>query len=66
MGVDAESAGEEFLVDDGWKLVESLPRAGHGVDPEVVAVNGLPRTGYGGNSHGDEPAEDQQSLFSWA
>ena len=29
---DAEAAGEEYLVDDGWKSVE--------VEPEAVAVNG--------------------------
>ena len=29
---DAETAAEELLVDDGWKVVE--------VDPETVAVNG--------------------------
>ena len=38
---DAEATAEELLVDDGWKLVES--------EPEAVAVNSLPRTGYGGN-----------------
>ncbi len=48
---DAESTAEELLVDDDWKPVESLPRAGHGVEPETVVVNGLPRTGYGGNGH---------------
>ena len=50
---DAEAASEEYLVDDGWKLVE--------VEPETVSVNGNgmnganghhanspPRTGYGG------------------
>ena len=37
---DAEASAEEYLVDDGWKPVESLPRAGHGVEPEAVAVNG--------------------------
>ena len=37
---NAESEAEELLVDDGWKVVESLPRAGHGVEPEAVAVNG--------------------------
>ena len=36
---DAEATAEELLVDDGWKVVESLPRAGHGVEPETVAVN---------------------------
>ena len=42
---DAEAAGEELLVDDGWKPVE--------IEPETIAVNGnghhansLPRTGY--------------------
>ena len=50
---DAETAAEELLVDDGWKLVESLPHAGHEVEPEAVAVNSLPRTGYGGNGHND-------------
>ena len=37
---DAEATAEELLVDDGWKPVESLPHAGHGVKPEAVAVNG--------------------------
>ena len=41
-------------MDDGWKAVESLPRAGHGVEPEAVNGNGLPRTGYGGNGHHDD------------
>ena len=50
---DAESAAEELMVDDGWKLVESLPRAGHGVEPEAVGVNSLPRTGYEGNGTND-------------
>ena len=51
---NAEATAEELLVDDGWKIVESLPRAGHGVEPEAVAVNSLPRTGYGGNGrHAD-------------
>ncbi len=53
---DAEASAEEYLVDDGWKAVESLPSAGHGVEPEAVDVNGngLPRTGYGGNGHHDD------------
>ena len=58
---DAEAAGEELLVDDGWKAVESLPRAGHGVEPEAIAVNG-----NGTNGHHYEAEEPQQSLFSWA
>ena len=36
---DAEATAEELLVDDGWKMVESLPRAGHGVEPEAIAVD---------------------------
>ena len=47
---DAEATSEEFLVDDGWKVVE--------VEPEAVEVNG--------NGHHDEAPEPQQSLFSWA
>ena len=38
---NAETDAEELLVDDGWKAVE--------IEPEAVAVNSLPRTGYGGN-----------------
>ena len=79
---DAEAAGEELLVDDGWKVVA--------IEPETIAVNG---NGYHANGHdlfgpavelapvnGHTPAnrngagrhddgEDdgpQQSLFSWA
>ena len=82
---DAEASTEEFLVDDGWKVVE--------VEPQVVAVNGnghhdaivvaptvepVPANGHhangnghaaipvSGNGHYEEPAEGQQSLFSWA
>ncbi len=65
---DAEASAEELLVDDGWKVVESLPSARHGVEPEAVDVNGngLPRTGYGGNGHRDGGSEEgHQSLFSW-
>ena len=47
---DAETTAEELLVDDGWKIVESLPRAGHGLEPEAVAVNG---NGHQGNGHHD-------------
>ena len=74
---DAEASAEEFLVDDGWKVVEVEPEAvevngngnGHhdadGIGPtvELVPVNG----------HSDEapeppawPADRQQTLFSWA
>ena len=72
---DAEATAEELLVDDGWKPVESLPRAGHGVAPKAVSVN---RNGHhanadshaavpvNGNGHSDEALEPQQSLFSWA
>ena len=41
---DAEATAEELLVDDGWKAVE--------IEQETIAVNGLPRTGYGGNGNG--------------
>ena len=78
----AESAAEELLVDDGWKVVE--------IEPEAVAVNGNGTNGNGhhdpfdigqtvelapvnghanGNGNGhheDEAPEAQQSLFSWA
>ena len=37
---DAEATAEEFLVDDGWKVVE--------VEPEAIAVNG------NGNGHGSD------------
>ena len=37
---DAEAEAEEYLVDGDWKAVESLPRAGHGVEPETVEANG--------------------------
>ena len=47
---DAEASAEEYLVDDGWKVVE--------VEPEAVEVNG--------NGHSDETPEPQRSLFSWA
>ena len=64
---DAEAASEEFLVDDGWKVVE--------VEPEAVAVNGNGHHADGtgpsvelvlGNGHYDEAEEPQQTLFSWA
>ena len=78
---DAEASAEEFLVDDGWKAVDGEPEVepvvvevngngangnGHrdaiGIGPAVepVAANGH------GHGHHDEPAEGQQSLFSWA
>ena len=43
---DAEATAEELLVDDGWKLVESLPPAGHGVEPVAVEVNGSGTNGH--------------------
>ena len=52
---DAESDAEEYLVDDGWKLVE--------VEPEAVEVHG---NGANGNGHHDEAPEPQRTLFSWA
>ncbi len=41
---DAEATAEELLVDDAWKAIE--------IEPETIAVNSLPRTGYGGNGNG--------------
>jgi len=38
---DAEAGAEEFLVDDGWKVVE--------IEPETIAVNG------NGNGHHTDP-----------
>ena len=79
---DAEVTAEEYLVDDDWKIVESLPRAGHGVEPEAIAANGNGhhdaigptvelvvgngRHANGNGHHEDESPEPQQSLFSWA
>ena len=74
---DAEAASEEYLVDDGWKVVEVEPEAvpvngnGHhdanGIGPsvEIVLSNGHTANGNG-NGHPDEATEPQQSLFSWA
>ena len=73
---DAEAAGEEYLVDDGWKLAE--------VEPEAIAVNGNgrheaigadgrarprqrpPRQPGTGTVIRDETPAPQQSLYSWA
>ena len=79
---DAEAASEEFLVDDGWKVVEVEPEAapangnGHHADaigPTVELVLGTGRHANGNghaavpvNGHHDEAPEPQQSLFSWA
>ena len=76
---DAEAASEEFLVDDGWKVVEVEPEAvevngngtngrhanGIGLTVELVLANGHHANGNG-NGHHDEAPEPQQSLFSWA
>ena len=48
---DAEATAEEYLVDDEWKVVESLPPAGHGVEPEAIAV-----TGNGHHANGIGPS----------
>ena len=79
---DAEAAGEEYLVDDGWKALEVEPEAvevngngrhdANGIGPSVEHVLGnghaaIPVNGTGsGNGHYDEAPEPQQSLFSWA
>ncbi len=74
---DAEAASEEFLVDDGWKVVEIEPEAvsvngkGHhdanGIGPSVELVLGNGHhSNENGNGHHDEAPEPQQSLFSWA
>ena len=73
---NAEATAEEYLVDDGWKVVESLRRAGHGVEPEAAPVNGNGHAANGNghppvpvngtNGHRDEAEEPQQTLFSWA
>ena len=64
---DAEASAEEFLVDDGWQAA--------GFEPKLVVVevhaNGASGNGHvveqvSGNGHRVEPAEWQQSLFSWA
>ena len=41
---DAEAASKEFLVDDGWKVVE--------VEPEAVEVNGNGTNGHHANGIG--------------
>ena len=79
---DAEAASEEFLVDDGWKVVEVEPEAapangnGHhadGIGPTVELVldtghhaNGNGHAAVEVNGNSDEVPEPQQSLFSWA
>ena len=71
---DAKAASEEFLVDDGWKVVEVEPEAvevngdGHHADGIGPTVELVLDTGHhaNGNGHSDEAPEPQQSLFSWA
>ena len=71
---DAEAASEEFLVDDGWKVVEVEPEAvevngnGHHADGIGPTVELVLDTGHhaNGNGHSDEAPEPQQTLFSWA
>ena len=63
---DAEATSEEYLVDDGWQAAEAGPE----LEPVVVEVhtNGhaIEPVTFNENGHHDEPAEGQQSLFSWA
>ncbi len=67
---DAAASAEEYLVDDGWKVVEAKPA----LEPVVIEVQaddnlpgGEPVGGANnGNGHQEELAEGQQSLFSWA
>ncbi len=56
---DAEASAEEFLVDDGWKVVEVE------LEPVAVVVEIHPN-GVNGSGHREEAAQGQQSLFSWA
>ena len=74
---DAEASAEEYLVDDGWKLVGVEPEAiavngngnGHhaeGIGPTVELVPGTAHVSGNGNGHHDEAEEPQQTLFSWA
>ena len=67
---DAEASAEEYLVDDGWKVVA--------VGPEAVNGNGANGNGHHvdgigpmvepvlGNGHHEGAPEPQRSLFSWA
>jgi len=72
---DAEASAEEFLVDDGWQAVEvelesvAVNGKGHhdAIEHTVELVPGDGHANGNGNGHhDDEPAEGQQSLFSWA
>ncbi len=59
---DAETAAEELLVDDGWQAVEAAPDVALGIPSDAVESVELAINGHAE----PDPAEDQQSLFSWA
>ena len=79
---DAEANAEEFLVDGDWKVVEAEPEPEPVVVEVHVNGNGYHANGHHAiaididiegtvelaptNGHHAEPAEGQQSLFSWA
>ena len=74
---DAEANAEEFLVDDGWKAVGVEPGSvavngngtngnGHRDAIEHTVELAPGHSQDSGNGHREEPAEGQQSLFSWA
>ena len=60
---DAEAASEEFLVDDGWKVVEVEPEAapangnGHHADGIVPTVELVLDTGHHANGNGHAAVE---------
>ena len=51
---DVEAASDEFLVDEGWKLVESLSRTGCGVEPELEPLVEVHSNGVSGNVYVEE------------
>ena len=51
---DVEAASHEFLVDEGWKLVETLSRTGCGVDPELEPLVEVHSNGVNGNVYVEE------------
>ncbi|MDE2824047.1 MAG: hypothetical protein OXK79_11160, partial [Chloroflexota bacterium] len=75
---NAATDAEEYLVDDGWKAVETEPepvpvngngrRDAIGPTVELIPANGLHANGNGNGANGlhDEAHERQTSLFSWA